>query len=201
MIGVIDYGAGNLTSVVRALQFLEAEFRVADRPTDLVGVDGLVFPGVGHAGSAMETLRRLGWDDFLRNYVATGRPLLGICLGSQILLDRSEEGPTECLGLIPGEVRAFDPGMGLKIPQIGWNTVDFLPHPVFDGLDPRASFYFVHGFYTDVTFPEHRLGTTVYGRPYTSALGKDNVVAVQFHPEKSGKPGLRLLSQFLDWRP
>ncbi len=201
MIGIVDYGAGNLTSVVRAFQYLGASPLVSDQPRDLEEAERLVFPGVGHALAAMENLHRLGWSDFLRRFAETGRPLLGICLGSQILLERSEEGPTECLGLVRGVVRAFPSDLGLKIPQIGWNTVDFLPHPVFDGLDPRWSYYFVHGYYTEVTVPSQRLGSTQYGITFTSALGRDNIVAVQFHPEKSGKAGLRLLKQFLDWRP
>lgn len=201
MIGVVDYGAGNLTSVMRALQHLGFDVRVSDQPHDLEKSERLIFPGVGHAQTAMEYLNRSGWSDFLRRFAESGRPLLGICLGSQILLENSEEGPTECLGLIRGSVRAFPVNLGLKIPQIGWNTVDFLPHPVFDGLDPRWSYYFVHGYYTEATIPSQRLGSTDYGLVFTSALGRDNIVAVQFHPEKSGKAGLRLLQQFLEWSP
>jgi len=201
MVGIIDYGAGNLTSVIRAVEKLGAIYRVASQPDELKLATSLIFPGVGHAASAMERLRQAGWPEFLLQWAHAGKPILGICLGSQILLEFSEEGNTTCLGLIPGSVKRFPDKLGVKIPQIGWNTVDFHDHPVFRGLDPRASYYFVHSYYTEVTYPVHRLGSTEYGMVFTSALGKDNIVAVQFHPEKSGQPGLQLLDQFLRWRP
>lgn len=201
MIGVVDYDAGNLTSVETALAHLGANYVVSASPKDLESCGRIIFPGVGHAQSAMQKLRERGLDTFLKNYAAGGRPLLGICLGSQILLEHSEEGPTECLGLLEGKVKLFRQDMGLKVPHMGWNTAAFASHPLFNGLDPENSFYFVHSYYNEPLRDADVLGTTQYGIGFASALGRANIAAVQFHPEKSGRPGLTLLRNFLDWRP
>lgn len=198
---MVDYGAGNLTSVVRALERLDAPYVVAQRPEGLERAYRLIFPGVGHAASAMANLWAAGWVDVLREWVERGRPMLGICLGCQIVLDESEEGPTACLGLVKGRARRFPQLAGLKVPHMGWNTVVFQDHPVFRSVPSGASFYFVHSYYPEVTKPEHRLGLTEYGLTFTSALGWGSLVAVQFHPEKSGESGLAILNDFLRWSP
>ncbi len=201
MIGIVNYDAGNLTSVETALQKLGAEFQISSSPHQLDLCDRLIFPGVGHAKAAMEKLRERTLDAYLRKYVESGRPLLGICLGSQILLEESEEGPTECLGIIKGSVKLFPADMGLKVPHMGWNTVDFQDHHLFRGLDKESSFYFVHSYYNATLDPSDSLGETEYGIRFVAALGRANVAAVQFHPEKSGRPGLGILENFMSWNP
>ena len=204
MIGIIDYKAGNLTSVARALQYLGEPWTVTADPRELSGCDRIIFPGVGAAGEAMANLRRLGMDAWLRTYIASGKPLLGICLGTQVIISHSEENDTPCLDLVPGRVRRFPGGLreggrALKIPHMGWNRVEFSrPHPVFAGL-PAAEYYFVHSFYPDPADTAHILGRTEYGLRFCSALANRNLVAVQFHPEKSGAPGLRILANFCRW--
>ena len=204
MIGIIDYKAGNLTSVARALQYLGEPWTVTADPRELARCDRIIFPGVGAAGEAMTNLRRLGMDTWLRECLAAGTPLLGICLGTQVIFSHSEENDTPCLDLVPGWVRRFPDGLregerALKIPHMGWNRVEFSrPHPVFAGL-PAAEYYFVHSFYPDPADTAHILGRTEYGLRFCSALAHRNLVAVQFHPEKSGAPGLRILANFCRW--
>jgi glutamine amidotransferase len=198
-IAVIDYKAGNLRSVENALTHLGIKYFISSDPDELAKGDKLLFPGVGHAKSAMDNLNRLGIAEMMKTYAASGKHLFGICLGSQVMLERSDEGDTECLGLIAGHTRLFDLPT-LKVPQIGWNQVNFtLPHPIFNGIDNGAAFYFVHSYYTDVK-PENALCTTEYGITYPSGIVNDNIIAVQFHPEKSGENGLRMLKNFAEWR-
>jgi glutamine amidotransferase len=196
-IGVLNYGAGNLRSVANALTHLGADFFISDNPKELETSDKLIFPGVGHAKSAMNALRLSGMDDMLKNYAAGGRGLLGICLGSQLLLESSEEGDTACLAFISGECRRFPKG-SFKVPQIGWNNVFHCGHPLFNGIPSGSAFYFVHSYYTLPNEESNILCETDYILSYASGLVKDNIVSVQFHPERSGKWGLRLLSNFLE---
>lgn len=211
MTGVVDYGAGNLKSVETALAHLGAAYIVAAEPEPLKDCDRLIFPGVGEAASAMKVLRARGWDAFLSRFAASGRPLLGICLGCQIILEHSEEGNTPCLGLIPGEAVLFEGRGGLKVPHMGWNTVEFPPeHPLFRGVPRGSSFYFVHSYYPRPSLddrgsrregrsplPVISLGRCEYGETFDAAFARGNVMATQFHPEKSGPPGLRILENFL----
>lgn len=197
---IIDYQAGNLTSVVRSFKALGVEGRVTQDPAVVAAASRVVFPGVGAAGKAMATLRELGLDRALKESFRKGIPILGICLGAQIILESSEENDTPCLGLLPGHTRALPPRSGLKIPHMGWNRVRFLrPHPVFQGLPEEAEYYFVHSYYPDPAEAAMVLGVTEHGVEFPSALGWRNLVATQFHPEKSGRYGLKILENFLAW--
>jgi len=197
MIAVVDYGAGNLRSVANALVKLGCEPTVTGEPDDLLRATAVIFPGVGAAGDAMQQLRRSGMDRAILEVVRENRPLLAICLGMQVLLSASEEhGQTECLGVIPGKVRRLP--AGLTVPHMGWNQVkQTAMHPVFDGIPDGANFYFVHSYYADPEEPGVVVGTTDYGISFCSAIARDNLVATQFHPEKSGDLGLRLYDNFL----
>lgn len=200
MVVVIDYQAGNITSVVRSLKALGAESLVTEGPEALIGAERVVFPGVGAAGEAMATVKARGLDQALAEVAARGVPILGICLGAQIVLEHSEENDTVCLGLIPGRTRALIRQPGLKIPHMGWNRVAFRgSHPVFRNLPPTAEYYFVHSYYPDPADPAMVLGVTEHGMAFPSALGRRNLVATQFHPEKSGRFGLQILANFLAW--
>lgn len=206
MIAILDYQAGNQTSVRRALDHLGIPCTITADPAVLAAAPGVIFPGVGAAGQAMGHLRATGLDRLLAGLVAAGTPLLGICLGCQILLDRSDEdGGTPTLGLVPGQCRIFDPnlkeedGRPVRIPHMGWNRLhNRAPSPLFDGIAADAQFYFVHGYY--VTTPaEQVLATCHYGTDFCAVYGRDGLWAVQFHPEKSGAPGLRILQNFYDY--
>jgi imidazole glycerol-phosphate synthase subunit HisH len=197
---VLDYGAGNLKSVENALTHLGARFLVTSRPSDLQEVEGLIFPGVGEAAASMTVLRRTGLDSALRDFLLSGRKILGICIGCQVIFDRSEERDTECLGLLAGTVKRFPSGSGLKVPHMGWNTVHFVrDHPVFAGIPQDSSFYFVHSYYPAPADSSLVAATTDYGLPFASCIVRKNLVAFQFHLEKSGPLGLKLLSNFLSW--
>jgi glutamine amidotransferase len=202
---VVDYEAGNLASVRTALVHLGVEPGVTGDAGAVGGAERIVFPGVGAAGAAMAVLRQRGLDEAMRRAAARGAPILGICIGIQLALERSEEdGGTDCLGLLPGEVRRFDPAEveGGKVPHMGWNGVDFRrAHPVFDGVPGGAEFYFVHSYYPVAGDEQIVVGTTEYGRRFASALARDTIVATQFHPEKSGRHGLKVLENFLRWKP
>ncbi|MEW6387398.1 MAG: imidazole glycerol phosphate synthase subunit HisH [Thermodesulfobacteriota bacterium] len=200
MVVVIDYEAGNLTSVVRALEAIGVEGEVTQKPEVVARAQRIIFPGVGAAGRAMLTLRELGLDQALTRAWEGGVPILGICLGAQIVLDYSEENDTRCLGLLPGRTRALPRGEGLKIPHMGWNRVRFVQeHPVFQDLPATAEYYFVHSYYPEPAETAMVLGVTDHGRDFPSAVGRGNLVATQFHPEKSGRFGLQLLKNFLAW--
>jgi glutamine amidotransferase len=197
---VIDYEAGNLTSVVRSLKALGVDGTITQDPRVVAAAGRVVFPGVGAAGKAMATLQRLGLDRAIKESFQKGTPILGICLGAQIILESSDENDTPCLGLLPGRTRALPLSPGLKIPHMGWNRVRFLkPHPVFEGLPPEAEYYFVHSYYPAPAQESMILGLTDHGIDFPSALGWRNLVATQFHPEKSGQFGLQLLRHFLAW--
>ncbi len=203
MITIVDYKAGNLTSVRLAFEHLGVPVRVTDEPAQVRDAERVVFPGVGAAASAMATLGSFRLVEALRAVAGRGVPFLGICLGTQIILERSEEdGGVPCIGLIRGRVRRFEfDNPRIKIPQMGWNAVRRLrPHPLFEGIPDASEFYFVHSYYPDPAEPSERLAETEYGGfSFASVLGRQNVVATQFHPEKSGRLGLRLLSNFATW--
>ncbi len=203
MITVIDYRAGNLTSVRLAFEAMSLDSRVTNDPEAIRTARRIVFPGVGAAASAMCHLRELGLIAPIREAVDRGVPFLGICLGMQILFDRSEEdGGVRGLGIIEGDVRAFRPlNPRDKVPHMGWNQAHILrPHPLFDGLPDDGEFYFVHRYYTVPARASDALALTDYaGVSFVSAIGRGNLAATQFHPEKSGPLGLALLRRFAEW--
>lgn len=201
MIAVVDYDAGNLRSVLRALDAVGVSAALVRDPEALSRADRIVFPGVGAAASAMQTLRARGLDGALRVALARGTPVLGICLGTQIVLDSSEEGEVACLGLLPGRTRRFRPAdPALKVPHMGWNEVRVeRPHPLLAGVEPGDEFYFVHAYYPAPAEPSDVLATAEHGERFACALGRGNLFATQFHPEKSGPLGLSLLSRFARW--
>lgn len=203
MISIVDYKGGNLTSVKLAFDALGVDARVTDRPEDILSADRVVFPGVGAAGASMRHLEALKLVDVLRKVVGRGTPFLGICVGMQILFDQSEEdGGTRTLGFIPGDVRLFRSKIPSdKVPQIGWNTVHFSrPHPVFAGVENETEFYFNHSYYLATATPADTVGVTDYaGVEFTSVIGRANLVATQFHIEKSGRIGLRIFQNFSQW--
>ena len=202
MLVIVDYQAGNLKSVERACAEVGAEALVSGDPEKIRQASRLIFPGVGAAGSAMASLQEAGIDEAIKEFFNLGRPILGICLGLQISLNYSEENQTKTLDLVSGKVKKFRlKETGLKIPHMGWNTVDILQqHPVLDCIEPRDEFYFVHSYYAVPAKKESVFALTDYEDQFTSVIAKDNLIATQFHPEKSGRVGLRLLSNFLRWR-
>ena len=203
MIAIVDYKAGNLTSVRLAFDAIAVEAVPTADPAVLAQADRIVFPGVGAAASAMANLRATGLIDTLRARIAAGVPFLGICLGTQILLDRSEEdGGVDTLGILPGAVRKFTPpDRSFKIPHMGWNQVRAArPHPLLEGVPDGSDFYFVHSYYPDPADDGDVIGTTDYaGVVFASMVGRGNVAATQFHVEKSGKTGLHVLRNFARW--
>ena len=203
MIAIVDYKAGNLTSVRLAFDAIAIEAVPTADPAVLARADRIVFPGVGAAASAMANLRATGLIDTLRARIAAGVPFLGICLGTQILLDRSEEdGGVDALGVLPGTVRKFTPSdPACKIPHMGWNQVRAARlHPLLDGVPDGSDFYFVHSYYPDPADRGDVIGTTDYaGIVFASMVGRGNVAATQFHVEKSGKTGLHVLRNFARW--
>lgn len=209
MIAVVDYRAGNLTSVMTALRYIGAEAELTSDPDAVRRADRVIFPGVGAAGESMANLAELKLLEPLRGAVRDGVPFLGICVGFQLLFEESEEdGGTPCLGLLPGRVVRFPDDMReqggkhpLKIPHMGWNQATFTKeHPVTHGIEPAAEFYFVHSYYPQPP-SEMVCAHTTYGIEFASGVASGNVVAFQFHPEKSGRPGLQILRNFCRWRP
>lgn len=202
MLAIVDYGAGNQTSVARALRYLEIPCVITGDPAALAEANGIIFPGVGAAGQAMAHLAATGLDKTLMRAVARKQPLLGICLGCQILLEKSEEGDTPTLGLVPGRARRFasdlreEDGSPAPVPHMGWNGIkQTRPTPLLEGIPQEAEFYFVHSYYVEP--PEELvLATTRYGHEFCSVYGRDGLWAAQFHAEKSGPNGLRLLRNF-----
>ncbi len=206
MIAIVDYRAGNLTSVARALQYLNVPCVITDRADELRRADRVIFPGVGAAGEAMRNIEEKGLAGCIREVYEAGTPLLGICLGTQVIFEYSEEdNRTPCLGIIPGGVKRFPEGMSekgdpLKIPHMGWNRVAFMgDHPLFAGIPGNAEFYFVHSYYPAPSESSDIAGETDYGIRFASAVARRNLVAVQFHPEKSGRFGLKILENFSRW--
>jgi glutamine amidotransferase len=191
---VIKYNAGNIRSVLYALERVGVEALVSDDPAEIRAADKVIFPGVGEASTAMNYLRERGLDELIRGLK---QPVLGICLGMQLMCSHSEENDTACLGIFDERVRKFEPGkMGEKVPQIGWNTIYDLVTPLFGGVAENSFCYFVHSYYA--TSGGHTIARTDYVHPYSSALHRDNFYGVQFHPEKSAGPGERILKNFID---
>jgi glutamine amidotransferase len=201
MLTIVDYNAGNLRSVKRACDKVGLQSQLTQDPDVVVRASKIIFPGVGAAKSAMDTVHRTGLDQALKAAAKKGTPILGICVGAQIMLDRSEEGDVPALGVIPGVTRRFklaDPT--LKIPHIGWNQVRVTqPHPLLAGLRDSDEVYFVHSYYLDPSSRDNVYATTDYGGDFCCAIGRDNLFATQFHPEKSGPVGLALLQRFSQW--
>ena len=201
MIAIVDYKAGNLTSVAAALNHLGHRCEITDRAERIRAADRVIIPGVGAAGATMENLIALELTSTLRDDVArTGKPFLGICIGIQVLFDYSAEDDRICLGIIPGEVVRFPSsvdGRPLKVPQIGWNRVrQVRPHPIFHGVPDNSHFYFVNSYHPVPSDPAVTIATSDYGVTFTAAIARDNVIATQFHLEKSGTAGLRMLDNF-----
>ena len=197
MIAIIDYGAGNLRSVVNAVSRLGYEAKVVNSPEEVISARVVILPGVGAAADTMANLQKTGLDSAVKRYIAEGRPFLGVCIGMQVLFGGTEEGGWhECLGVIPGAVRRFAPG--LKVPHMGWNQVkQRVAHPIFEGIPDEANFYFVHSYYVKPEDGSLVAGETKYGIPFCSVVAKDNLVATQFHPEKSGEMGLKVYDNFI----
>lgn len=196
MIAVINYGAGNLPNAVRALRHVGADLTVTDQPSDVLKASAVVLPGVGATADTMRSLGELGLIEPIRRVIAAGVPFLGICVGMQVLAESSEEfGSHDCLGIIPGVVRKLP--AGLKVPQIGWNQVEQTAHPLWKNIPDQADLYFVHSYYVDTPDPTLVIGRTEYGRAFPCAIARNNLTAVQFHPEKSGAWGLQLLHNWV----
>ena len=197
MIAIVDYGAGNLRSVVNAVAKLGYQSKITSSPAEVLKAQAVILPGVGAASDTMANIKRLGMVDPIRQLIAEGRPFFGVCIGLQILFTGTEEGGWhECLGAFRGRVRRLP--SGLKIPHMGWNQVkQITSHPVFDGIPDEANFYFVHSYFADTDDKSVIAGITDYGTSICSMIIKDNLIATQFHPEKSGNHGLRMYSNFL----
>jgi len=216
MVAVVDYGSGNLRSVSQAVMHVAAaenvEVCVTASPQDVLDADRVVLPGQGHMADCMGELARSGLKDAVL-HAAAHKPLFGVCVGMQMLLDRSEEGPTDGLGQIGGEVVRFQlagrlqaDGSRFKVPQMGWNRVFHqlgrgASHPMWDGVADGAYFYFVHSYFARPTQAVHSVGEADYGQRFSAAIARDNLFATQFHPEKSADQGLRLYRNFLGWQP
>lgn len=211
-IAIIDYGMGNLRSVAKAVEHVAPESRivVTSDPREVAAASRVVFPGQGAMPDCMRELEARGVREAVVA-AAAGKPFLGICIGEQMLFEHSEEGDVPGLGILPGEVVRFPDaasmktadGGHLKVPHMGWNEVTQLDlaHPMWAGIDDGERFYFVHSYYVVPTDPAVQAAETTYGLRFTSAVGRDNIFAVQFHPEKSARAGLQLLSNFVRWNP
>jgi glutamine amidotransferase len=201
MLAIIDYGAGNIGSVQRACAETGIQSVITPNPADLKKAERIIFPGVGAAPTAMENLTRTGLATAIKQAFTEGIPILGICLGAQVVLDSSEEGDTRCLGIIPGKtVRLKLQDKVLKIPHIGWNNVKVTqPHPLLENIEKEDEFYFVHSYYPQPAKKENIFAVADYGGDFCCAVGIKNYFAVQFHPEKSGRLGLQMLQRFAKW--
>ena len=210
-VAVVDYGMGNLRSVSQAVLHVArgsgVEVLITQRPEDVLAADRVVLPGQGAMRDCMRELRDSGMQEAVL-HAAASKPLLGVCVGMQMLLDHSEEQDTPGLGLIPGRVRRFQlegqlqpDGSRYKVPQMGWNRVQQQPHALWDGVPPDSWFYFVHSYYAAPAQAAHSAGSTEYGARFTCAVARDNIFATQFHPEKSAEQGLTIYRNFLHWQP
>lgn len=199
MIAIVDYGAGNMHSIARALEHVGASVRVSDDPALLDEAEAVVLPGVGSAGSAMTRMRERGLDAAIRRATERGKPFLGICLGMQLLTDHHAEGEVDGLQLFPGEVRRIPHGP--KIPEMGWNQVTptYEGLAIFEHIPADSYFYFAHSYYVEPFEQAGVAATTDYGSPYCSVIVTERVWGTQFHPEKSGSVGLQLLTNFVKW--
>jgi glutamine amidotransferase len=203
MIAIIDYKAGNLTSVKLAFERLGVEAQITNDAATILAAERVVFPGVGAAGASMAYLNTTDLGEAIKATIVQGTPFLGICFGMQLLFEFSEEdGGVPCLDVIPGQVKRFSPVQAkYKIPQMGWNSVKFVkPHPLLAGIEDESEFYFVHSYYPAPTRPDYIFGQTDYAEVnFASIVGQNNFLATQFHPEKSGRIGLKLLENFSKW--
>jgi glutamine amidotransferase len=197
VIAIIDYGAGNLRSVANAIAKLGYQSMVTSNAGEVLGAAAVILPGVGAAANTMRNLAESGMAEVIHQLISEGRPLFAICVGMQVLFSGTEEGGWhDCLGVIPGAVRKLPPG--IKTPHMGWNQVkQRFVHPLFDGIPDEANFYFVHSYYADPEDMSAVAATTEYGVSICSVLNRGNLVATQFHPEKSGENGLRMYANFL----
>ena len=194
---VIDYDSGNLRSVTRAIESQGVVPLVTGDPNHVDEADALVLPGVGSGPAAMTALEDRGLVPPIKEFIDSGKPFLGICLGLQLLMDRTEEGDARCLGVVRGHTKLLPSGQ--KVPHMGWNNVHFqIQHPLLNGIPQDSYFYFVHSYYANPENPNAIAGTTEYGIPFCSIYSEGNLVATQFHPEKSGSLGLRLYKNFID---
>jgi glutamine amidotransferase len=197
MIGIVNYGAGNIFSLTSALKRLNIAYGMVDTAADLEKYSHIIIPGVGHAGAAMQKLKQTGLVEPIRELK---KPVLGICVGMQLLTQHSEEGDAELMNLFPIKTRLFDKEKQIKIPHMGWNNVNFKNNSLFQDVDPQAQFYFVHSYFIEYN-PTFDLATVDYGVQFSAAIQKDNFYGVQFHPEKSGAAGERLLLNFSILKP
>ncbi len=197
MLAIVDYGAGNLRSVVNAFRAVGCEPTVTSLARDILSARAVVLPGVGAAGATVDSLNSNGLGEAISRVIAEGRPFFGICIGLQVLLESTEEGGDhKCLGIIPGKVKKLP--AGLKVPHMGWNQVkQKRAHDIFEGVPDEANFYFVHSYHAVPDDASLVAGETEYGMPFCSMIARDNVIATQFHPEKSGEAGLRMYANFL----
>ncbi|HEU4683976.1 MAG TPA: imidazole glycerol phosphate synthase subunit HisH [Nitrospira sp.] len=202
MIAIIDYGMGNLLSVSKAFEAVGHQAVVTRDPRLIAEASGVVLPGVGAFGDCMGNLERYGLVDSIHATIRSGKPFLGICLGLQLLFTESEEfGLHKGLGILPGRVKKFSLDPTLKVPHMGWNQVRLQrPCPLFDGIEDQSDWYFVHSYFVDPADPAIAATVTTYGVPFVSSIWRDNIVACQFHPEKSQSVGLRLIKNFGGWR-
>lgn len=198
-VAVVDYDAGNTLSVTRALEKVGANVELTADPERVLVADAVVLPGVGAFGDCVRKLRERGMDRACLEVYRSGKPFLGVCIALQVFFESSEESPgVEGLGILPGMVARFE-GNGLKVPHMGWNEMSVVRgHPVLDGLDGE-DFYFVHSYYPEPAEPSDLLGESDYGGRFCAAAGRENLCAVQFHPEKSSRAGLKLYENFLSW--
>ena len=199
---IVDYDAGNLRSVQRACHSVGLDARITEDPGLVIKADKVIFPGVGSAESAMLTLKRRGLDEAISEFFNSGKPLLGICLGLQIALEFSEEGNKQCLGFIPGACERFSfSDRSVKVPHIGWNELEIVQdHPILRSVQNKDEFYFVHSYFARPQSEEYVFGRTNYGDvEFASVIGRENFFSTQFHLEKSGELGLRLLGAFSSW--
>lgn len=199
MIAIIDYGAGNILSVQKALDYIGCENKVTGDPAEILSADGAILPGVGSFGDAMDNMKERGLVEAVKQFAASGRPFLGICLGLQVLFDHSEESKgVQGLSLLSGEVIRFPSDMGLKIPHIGWNSIAYNREcPIFKGLPENPYVYFVHSYYLNADSADVVAATAAYGITFHAAAWRGNIFATQFHPEKSGSVGLQILRNFV----
>lgn len=192
MIGIINYGAGNIFSLTAALERQNIAYGMVNTKEELDQYSHIIIPGVGHAGAAMEKLKQTGLVDAIK---ALKKPVLGICVGMQLLTEHSEEGDSELLNLVEVRTKLFDKDLGIKIPHIGWNIVDFKNNSLFENVAKNTQFYFVHSYFIEYN-PIFDIASVAYGNKFSAAIQKDNFYGVQFHPEKSGEAGERLLKNF-----
>lgn len=203
MIGIVDYNAGNIKSVQRALDYINTQYVISKNPIDLQNCSKVIFPGVGEAKYAMDQLKKTGFDSFLRDFTQSNRPLLGICLGSQIIFDYSQEGDVKCLGLIKGSIKHFNnvlpENSNLKIPHMGWNGIHYTKNQssLLQNIPENSDFYFVHSYLIQPEDPNIVCAYCHYGTKVPAGIKYNNINAFQFHPEKSGKVGLQILKNFV----